>query len=439
MKFQPPKGTKDFLPEEMIKREYVLQTIKRIFESYGFDPIETSAFEDLESLTVKGGEEIAKQIFRIETEGEKKLGLRFDLTIPLARFLANNPQLPKPFKRYAIAPVWRYEEPQAGRRRQFWQADVDVCGSKSMEADVECVACAIDCLKALGFKNFKVRINNRKILEGFVEIIKKKIPEEIKVEFGSTDIFRAIDKIGKIGADGVIEELEKIGLKKNLAENLLEIIAVKGSYKEVLKKGEKILGSTSKGMEGIKELEQIFEFTKSYGMSDLLTVDFSLARGLDYYTGPIFEIEAEAKKNVGSVSGGGRYDNLIELFGGQPTPATGISLGIERIIEIMEEEKMFDLPRTKTKVFVAAVNENVKSKTIEIVQKLRKENISCQTDLMDRKLAKQLEFAESLGIPYVIVVGEKELKSKIVKVKDMKKRKEEEVKINKLADFLKKI
>lgn len=206
---------KDFSPEEMIIREYVIQTIKKIFESYGFETIETPAIEEVELLTAKSGEDVAKQIFRIESEKERKIGLRFDLTVPLARFIANNPQIPKPFKRYVIAPVWRYEEPQSGRMRQFYQADIDVCGSKSMEADVECIACALDCLKALGFKGLRVRINNRKVLEGFVELIKKKIPEEAKIEFGSAEIFRSIDKIGKIGADGVKEELEKSVCRKN--------------------------------------------------------------------------------------------------------------------------------------------------------------------------------------------------------------------------------
>ncbi|MDI6798936.1 MAG: histidine--tRNA ligase [Candidatus Aenigmarchaeota archaeon] len=430
MKFKTPKGTRDFLPDEMAIREYVLQTIKRIFESYGFECIETPAFEDLELLTAKSGD-VAKQIFRIETEKERKLGLRFDLTVPLARFLANNPQIPKPFKRYAIAPVWRYEEPQAGRMRQFYQADIDICGSKGMEADVECIACAVDCLETLGFKSLKVRINNRKVLEGFVEIIKKKIPA--RIEFGSLEVFRAIDKIGKIGADSVKKELEKIGLPRKQIKDLLGMVSIKGRFEEVLEKGKELLGNIAK--EGIEELEQIYEFSKFYGISGLLVLDFSLARGLDYYTGPIFEIEAETKRKVGSLAGGGRYDSLVELLGGRATPATGISLGIERIVEIMKEE--MELPKTKIKAFIANVDEKVKPQAIKIAQRLRKDGISCQTDVMNRSLTKQLEFADGLGIPFVVIVGEKELKSKKFKLKDMKKNVEKELSLEQIINILK--
>jgi len=436
MKFQVPKGMKDFGPEEMVIREYVIETIKKIFESYGFETIETPALEDLELLTTKSGEEIAKQIFRIESEKERKLGLRFDLTVPLARFLANNPQLPKPFKRYAIAPVWRYEEPQSGRLRQFYQADIDVCGSSSMEADVECIACALTCLKALGFKDLVVRINNRKILEAFVEILKEKIPEEVKVEFGSLEVFRAIDKLEKIGVEGVKEELKKIGLPKDQIEELLEMVAVKGKFEEVLKKGESLLARNQKGKEGIEELKQIYEFSKSYGIEDKLVLDFSLARGLDYYTGPIFEIEAKGVK-IGSIAGGGRYDKLIELYGGKPTPATGISLGIERIMEILKKEKRLKLPKTKVKVFVANVDESMKGKAIEIAERLRKEGISVQTDLMKRSLTKQLEYADSVGIPFVVVVGKKEIEKKRFRLKDMEKKTETEAEIEKIIEIVK--
>jgi len=438
MKFQPPKGTRDFSPEEMIVREYVIQTIKKIFESYGFDTIETTALEDLELLTAKSGEDVAKQIFRIETEKERKIGLRFDLTVPLARFLANNPQIPKPFKRYVIAPVWRYEEPQAGRLRQFYQADVDVCGSKSMEADVECIACAVDCLKALGFKGLRVRINNRKILEGFIEVIKKEVVKEVKIEFGSLEIFRIIDKIGKIGTEGVKEELRKIGLPKEQIEDLLKMITVNGKFENVFKRGEKLLANVQKGKEGMGELKQIYEFSKFYGISDLIVLDFSLARGLDYYTGPIFEIEAKTEKNVGSLAGGGRYDNLIELYGGQQTPATGISLGIERIMEIIKEEKMIRLPKTKVKVFVATVDEYVKKEGIKIAGVLRKNGISVQTDLMKRNLTKQLEYADALGIPYVVIVGKNEIKKNKFKLRDMEKKTEKELKIEDITKLLQK-
>ncbi|MEM5772773.1 MAG: histidine--tRNA ligase [Candidatus Aenigmatarchaeota archaeon] len=431
MKFQPPKGMRDFGTEEMVIREYVIQTIKKIFEAYGFETIETPALEDLVLLTAKSGEDVAKQIFRIESEKERKLGLRFDLTVPLARFLTNNPQLPKPFKRYAIAPVWRYEEPQAGRLRQFYQADVDICGSSSMEADVECIACAVACLKALGFKDLRIRINNRKVLEALVEILKEKIPEEVKIEFGSLEVLRAIDKLGKIGANGVKEELKKIGLPRKQIEELLEIVSIEGKYEQVLEKAEELVKRKQKGREGIEELKQIYEISKFYGISELLVLDLSLARGLDYYTGPIFEIEVKGEK-IGSLAGGGRYDELVELYGGKPTPATGISLGIERIIEILKKEKRIELPKTKVKVFVANVEKSLKKEAVEIAEKFRKAGISTQVDLMNRSLTKQLEYADSLGIPFVVIVGKKEVEKKKFKLKDMKKKIEKELELEEI-------
>jgi len=428
MKFQPPKGTRDFLPEEMVRREYVIETIKRIFVAYGFDEIQTPVFEKWELLTKKCGEDIKQQIFEFEDKAGRKLGLRFDLTVGMARVIANNPQLPKPVKRYCIAPVWRYEEVTAGRKREFYQADIDIVGSKSMEAEAECIACAVDCLKALGFEDFKIYINNRKILDGilkFVSISEKK----------NLEIFRIIDKLEKIGKENVEKELEKIGIKKEKIKKLMKIISFKGKQ-EILERLEE-LKKIKIAEEGIKELKEIYKFSKFYGFSNFLFVNLSLARGLDYYTGPIFEIVAKAKKQVGSIAGGGRYDNLIELLGGRPTPATGISLGIERIIEIMKTERMLDLPRTKVKVFVANVNEKMKEKAVEVAQKLRKEGIPCQTDLMGRNLKKQLEFANSLGVPFCIIVGEKEVKENKFKLKNMKEKTEESLSLEEIIKILK--
>lgn len=432
MRFQPPKGMKDFSREEMVIREHVIQTIKRVFESYGFENMETPALEYLDLLTAKTGEDVVKQIFKVESEKEKKLGLRFDLTVPLARFIANNPQLPKPFKRYVIAPVWRYEEPQAGRLRQFYQADIDICGSSSMEADVECLACAVDCLRTLGFEDLKVKINNRKVLEAFVEIVGKRILEKVKIESKSLEIFRAIDKLNKIGLNGVKNELNKIGLAEKQVEELLKIISIKGNFEKVWEEGAKMLEKNKKGMEGLEELNQIYEFSKFYGMEKFLVLDFSLARGLDYYTGPIFEIEVEEGK-VGSVAGGGRYDKLIELFGGKPTPATGISLGLDRIIEVMKINEMIKMPKTKIKVFVANVNNEVKKDVVEIAQKLRKNGISTQIDVMGRNLTKQLEYADVLGIPFVVIVGKEEVEKKKFRLRDMTKRTEKEVSVEEIV------
>jgi len=428
--FQPPRGTRDFLPEEMIRREFVINTFKRVFEAYGFSPFETPAFENFELLAAKGGggDAIKDQIYCFKDKSERELGLRFDLTVPMARVVANNPQLPKPFKRYCIARAWRYEEIRKDRFREFWQCDVDTVGSSSMESDTEILAVAVDSLEALGFRKFCVKLNNRKILSALIDLVNAS-------EKKKYDVFRTIDKLDKFGEDTVKDELKAVGLKPKQITELLELIMIKGSSEEVIKKGEKILQSAI-GSQGLEELKKIVECSKSYGFTDKIVIDFSLARGLDYYTGPIFEVVDTSGKNIGSLAGGGRYDDLIELFGGRPTPATGISLGIERIVEVMKQEKMFKLPKTNVKVFVANVDEEVKNDTIKIAQELRKNGISCQVDLMNRKISKQFQFANNLDVPFTLTVGPKEIKMNKFKLKDMKTGKEQELNLEKILKKL---
>ena len=430
-KFQTPRGTRDFLPGEMIKRDYVINTLKKTFESFGFDPFETPAFENFELLATKGGggDAIKDQIYYFKDKSDRELGLRFDLTVPMARVVANNPQLSKPFKRYCIGRVWRYEEIRKDRFREFWQCDVDTVGSKSMGSDTEILAVAVKSLENLGFKKFVIKLNNRKILSGLVELIRASTEKKF-------DIFRAIDKLDKFGKETVENELKSIDLTEEQTQELLKLITLEGKPESVLEKGGKILNETKIGLEGLKELKEIVDTSKSYGFDDRIVIDFSLARGLDYYTGPIFEIIDKSGKDIGSLAGGGRYDELIELFGGRPTPATGISLGIERIIEAMDQEKMFDLYKTKVKVFVINVNDQVKDESIRMVNKLRENNISCQVDLMNRNLKNQLEFADSLGVPFAIIVGPEEVKKKVFRLRDMKKRKETVLKFEELIKKL---
>jgi histidyl-tRNA synthetase len=433
-KFQTPKGTRDFLPEEMIKRDYIIDILKKTFENFGFDPFETPAFENFELLARKGGggDTIKDQIYYFKDKSDRELGLRFDLTVPMTRVVANNPQLPKPFKRYCIGRVWRYEEIRKDRFREFWQCDVDTVGSDSMQADAEILAVAVKALENLGFKKFVINLNNRKILSGLIELIQ--VPKEKRF-----DIFRAIDKLDKFGKESVKDELKTIGLSDEQISKLLKFVTLEGKPKSVLEDGERILKQTKIGLEGLKELKEIVDISKNYGFYDRIVIDFSLARGLDYYTGPIFEVIDTSGKNIGSLAGGGRYDELIELFGGRPTSATGISLGIERVTEVMNQEKMFDLPKTKVKVFVVNVNDRVKDETIKVTEKLRENNIPCQVDLMNRNLVKQLQYADSLGIPYAVIIGPEEIKKKIVKFRDMKKRKEVGMKLEDVIRKLKSI
>jgi histidyl-tRNA synthetase len=414
------KGTRDFLPEEMILRQQVLEKIRKVFETFGFQPLETPALENWEVLSAKGagGEEILNETYNFKDKGDRMVGLRYDLTVPLARVIADNPNLSLPFKRYQMEKVWRYGDIAKDRFREFLQADVDIVGSESVIADAEVIACAIECFNELGLKFF-VRINSRKIL---AEILKKSNVEDKKM----VDVLRIVDKLGKIGVDGVKKELEN-EISKESAKRLLSFIEIKGENERILKEIEE-LG------EGVKDLKEIISYLRIMKLDSKVKIDLSLARGLDYYTGPIFEVFAE--EGIGSVAGGGRYDKMIGLFLGRDIPATGISLGIERIIEVMKERRMTDELKSKTKVFVVAVNDKARNKVLEIAQMLRKKSIATDYDIRFRTLSKQLDYVNSLGIPFALIVGEKEIKENSVKIKNMKTGKEELIKINNISKFL---
>lgn len=419
-KLQPPRGTRDFLPEEMIKRKFIVETIEKTFQRYGFQPVDTPAFETWKLLAAKGsgGEEIKNEIYYFKDKSGRELGLRFDLTVPTARLVASNPQIPKPFKRYQIGKVWRYDRPQAGRFREFLQADADVFGSYKMDVEAECIALIVDVLKQLGFKNLLVRLNNRKILNGFVKLAGIKNPNET---------FRILDKLEKIGKKEVIKQLKQLSTEKS-ADKLMELISIKGKPETILAKGRKLLASIEEAEEGITELEEILENSKTYGTADKITIDFSLVRGLDYYTGPIYEVSIKSKTSIGSIAGGGRYDKLVEIYGGKSTPASGFGFGVERISELMED---MNIPKTYTKIFVVPVSSGFRKQALKITQKLRKK-IPADTDLMGRNLKKQMEYVNSADIPYALFVGEKEIKAKKFTLRDMRTGKEKKIDISKL-------
>lgn len=425
MKFGRPRGTRDFLPSEMKIRSYIIEKIRKVFEIHGFEEMDTPAIELWETLSAKGGEEVEHQIYKFQDKGGRWLGLRFDLTVPLARVVASNPNLVKPFKRYCIAKVWRYEEPQSGRFREFLQADIDIIGSPYMEADVECISTAVDALKSLGLEKFKVRINNRKILEGLMSSMGISGEAFFKV-------LRILDKLEKIGEDNVLKELRELGLKEDTALKIMDFIKNKG--REALDYVEKNFDSNLI-QEGVKELKRMIELSEFYDLHDYISIDFSLVRGLDYYTGPVFEIEAEDMQ-IGSIAGGGRYDNLIEKFGGIATCATGISLGIERLHEILSEKISSKISKSNVKVFVANVNEDLLGESIKICRKLIELGIPAEMDLMKRKLTRQLEYANIKGIPFVLIVGSEELKTGIFKLKDMMNKKEYSISIEEIKSYV---
>lgn len=415
--FQPAKGTRDIPPEEMRKLLFVFDKCRKVFEKYGFVPLETPAFENFELLAAKGGEGVKDEIYYFKDKGGRGLGLRFDLTVGLARFIANNPNIVKPLKRYAFGKVWRYDNPQAMRWREFYQLDIDTIGSPQVEADIECIACFCECLDALGIKGYYIRVNNRNLLKAF--LTEKGVPEK-----SLDDWFRTIDKLDKIGKEGVEKELMEKGFDKKVVKDVLN------NLEKVSENPDKL-----KDLEGYKELALLTEFAKPYGISGKLKFDISLVRGLEYYTGLVFEIGIKDVKV--SLGGGGRYDRMIKAFGGPNLPATGISFGLSRLIQYMEEKNLFNLPKNIVKVFVANVDESSKKYATEVAQKLRSAGIAAEIDLLGKKLGKQMEYAAAAGTPFVAIVGESEIKQNSVKLRDMKTGKEEMIKVEKLSELLK--
>ncbi|MEM5797153.1 MAG: histidine--tRNA ligase [Candidatus Aenigmatarchaeota archaeon] len=411
MKFQPPKGTRDLLPGDARKLQQIIDVCRDVFEKYGFEPLITPAFESFELLSAKGGlgEAVKDEIYYFKDKSNRELGLRFDLTMPLARVVSSI-SLSKPFKRYQIEKVWRYDNPAFLRFREFWQADIDVVGSSSLLADVECVVVTCEILDRLGFENYYIRVNNRKLLQ---EEFEKFLKTEEMLE-----VFRTIDKLEKIGLEGVEAELKQ---KKIDSKKILEILKI-SSLKD------------APDNEGKNELEKFLNLAKTFGIEKRLKFDISLVRGLEYYTSIVFEINLGTKVSCG---GGGRYDNLIKMIGGQDIPATGISLGLDRILEVMKENKMFKEEKSGTKVFVASVNSSVIDNAIKIVQELRKNRISAQMDLMERNFSKQLEYASNLDIPYVIIIGPEEIKRNKFKLKNMKTGEQRELTLQKIISLLK--
>jgi histidyl-tRNA synthetase len=396
MLLQNPKGMKDFLPEEKKKMDWVLQSIKETFELYGFEPLETPALEYSKLLEGKYGEE-EKLIYKFKDKGGRTLALRFDQTAPLARVVASNPQLVRPFKRYVIGKAWRYENPQKSRYREFYQADIDIIGSESVLADAEIIACANKVLTGLGFKGLKARINSRKLMDEIMD----KMGVKNKLE-----AFRAMDKFGKIGLSGVKKELKERRVRG--FERILELMAIKGNSGRKMKQVEKIV-EKSKGLE---ELEELFRYLGYYKVD--FEFDLSLVRGLDYYTGPVFEVTGE----FGALAGGGRYDKLIGIFTGKDVPATGIAFGPDRIVDLMEEQSMFQKEKPVARVFVAKVG-NVEKEAIQVLENLRRDGINAEIEVMGRNLRRQMEYVNKTNIPFVVIVGENDLKVGEVVIKDM--------------------
>jgi len=415
------KGTRDFLPAQMNNRLKVIDTVRKVFLRFGFEPLETPTIERIETLTGKYGDEGEHLIFRILKRGagaalgEVDMGLRYDLTVPLARVVAMNQGLPMPFKRYQIQPVWRAERPQKGRFREFYQCDVDTVGCESMVADAECVAVVDAALSELGFTDFTVRVNHRKILRAITEAIGEGERE--------TMVLVAVDKLDKIGRDGVTKELLGKGVSQESLDQLWDILSVGSGWDALGALGEK-LGES--GQAAIAELGELRENAEAMGVNPArVTFDPTLARGLSYYTGPVFETVIH-EGGVGSVSGGGRYDGLVGMFSGRNVPAVGVSLGLERIIVVMEEMGMLTSQASNTEVLVTVFSAETRSASLEAVGALRAAGVPAQVYLQKPgKLGKQFKHATKLGCTWAVTIGPDEAAAGMVQLKNLEDRTQE--------------
>ena len=386
-----PKGMRDIGPEDMFVREGAMERIRSIFRNYGYRPLETPALEYLDTLRAKAGPEVDKQIFVIDGN---EYGLRFDLTVPLARYAASA-DVPKPFKRYAIDVVWRREEPQRGRFREFYQADADIIGSGSMRCEAELLSLARDICVAFGFDKPRIMLNSRKILDGIAESLG--IEGEARAE-----VFRILDKLDKIGEDEIDRLLREVLGKK--ADELLSIIRAGGDNESRLALAEKF---SRGGTDEIRQILALCDFEIEF--------DMFLVRGMGYYTGPVYEIKLS--DDIGTVIAGGRYDNLLGVYG-QNEPAVGISVGIERLVTLLSERGAAT-KKTDTRVLVAAVKPELYAKASEAAAAFRAAGIPCETDLNERALRKQFDYANSLSIPFVAIIGPKEAEAGSLTLRDM--------------------
>ncbi|MGN6193852.1 MAG: histidine--tRNA ligase [Ginsengibacter sp.] len=455
MKPSLPQGTRDFAAEILRRRRFIIDTIRETFELYGFEPLETPSMENLETLMGKYGDEGDKLIFKILNNGldnpakrenailefenilagknNKNIterALRYDLTIPFARFMAmNQGKLTIPYKRYQIQPVWRADRPQKGRYREFLQCDADVAGTYSLIADVELAEIYNDVFKKLKI-DVEIKINSRKILFALAEVCNS-------VE-NLTAITIAIDKLDKIGIEKVTEELKAIGLNEKSISLIENYISIDGTNSEKLEKIEAIVNDSQTGKKGIEELKFILGFINNSNSKPTINIDFTLARGLNYYTGTIYEVKAK-NVQIGSIGGGGRYDDLTGLFGVPDMPGVGISFGLDRIYDVMDELKLFpENINQSTQVLFFNLGENESRQAFQLMQRLREQKISCELFYENSKLEKQFKYANKKNILYAVIIGSKEMEEKNCVVKDLVKGEQQTISQTQLVDFFKK-
>ena len=445
-----PKGTRDFSTEEMLKREYIFESIKQIFRLYGYQPIETPAIENLTTLLGKYGEEGDKLLFRILNSGDFlssltdddlakreygnlssmicEKGLRYDLTVPFARYVVQHrDEIVFPFKRYQIQPVWRADRPQKGRYREFFQCDADVIGSDSLLNEYELIRIIDDIFKKFRISTV-IKINNRKVLAGIAEFI----GEVNRI----TDITTAIDKIEKIGIDAVNSKLKEKGVSASAIKKLQPILKLKGSNRIKLNTLERKLMHSVIGKQGIDELRILFEYLKNSKLTSKVELDLTLARGLNYYTGAIIEVKSK-DVSIGSICGGGRYDNLTGVFGMEGISGVGISFGADRIYDVLNQLNLFnDISVSSTEALVVNFGEKETSYAVKILNLLRSLNVRSELYPDAMKLKKQISYADSKKIPYIIIAGEDEINKNSVTIKIMSSGEQKSLLLKDLGSFI---
>ena len=452
-----PQGTRDFGPEVVRRRQYILQTIRTVFELYGFQPLETPAMENLDTLMGKYGEEGDKLIFKILNNGldnaaketqareafEKLLkgkntkdlterALKYDLTIPFARFIAmNHTQLTLPFKRYQVQPVWRADRPQKGRYREFYQCDADVAGSRSLLNEAEFIAIYRECFSRLGINGIEIRINSRKILTA--------LAEHCGGSDKLIDITVAIDKLDKIGIEKVKEELLGKGLNEKQVAHIENYLSIDGNSEKKLSAIKDLFKDSATGLDGIGEIETVLKLAEKISINNSLAeiiIDFTLARGLNYYTGIIFEVKAPETVKIGSIGGGGRYDDLTGTFGVPGIPGAGISFGIDRIYDVMDELNLFpESVEEGTRVLFFNLGTAESMKAFELLSGIRDAGVAAEIYHENTKFDKQFKYAEKRNIPFVVILGSKELEEGSCMVKDIRSGEQEKVPFNELSGY----
>lgn len=448
-----PKGTRDFSPEEVARRNFIINTIKQNFETFSFQPIETPSFENSETLMGKYGDEGDRLIFKILNSGDylskvdenvyrekdsnlltpmiSEKALRYDLTVPFARYVVmHQNEIDFPFKRYQIQPVWRADRPQKGRFREFYQCDADVVGSDSLWQEVELVQLYDTVFTSLGLQGVTIKLNNRKILSGIAEVI----GEEDKL----IDFTVALDKLDKIGRDGVKKEMLEKGISENAIVSIEPLLDLSGNNQYQLEQLKKILSSSNEGLKGVEELQFIIDAIETLKLNSAnLVIDVTLARGLNYYTGAIFEVGAPAEVQMGSIGGGGRYDDLTGIFGLKNVSGVGISFGLDRIYLVMEELHLFPEAVTRgTEVLFVNFGEKEALYALQAIVSLRKQNIKAELYPDAVKTQKQLKYADKRGIPFVVLAGSEEVSTRTFTVKNMISGTQETINLAELIDTL---